>query len=244
LNRTQDAQQALERLATRRPLLKFDEAESPKLVSMFREARTRVLPSAAKAMYASAKTTFEQGDLTKASGQFNELLALLSEKDLAGQPGFADLRMLADGFSKLAEQQLSTVHSAPATTVKTEAPPPPAPGPASVVESRIYTSADNDVIPPVAIDQTIPQWIPPSGGNLRYQEFSGVLDVVIDESGAVASSTMVQRVNIIYDQLLLSASKRWRYRPAMRNGKPVIYKKSLNIVLRPVQPGNESGTLD
>jgi len=235
LNRNRDAQQALETLATRRPLLKFDDAESPKLVMMFRDARTKVLPAAARTMYASAKASFEQGELTKAASGFADLLSLLSEKELAGQPAFADLRMLAEGFSKLTDQQIAAERAAAALKTAAAAPAPPvaAPDPA-----RVYTSDDADVIPPVAIEQTIPQWVPPTG-NLRYQEFSGVLEIIVDENGAVASAAMAQRVNIIYDQVLLSATKRWRYRPAQRGGKPVKYRKLLNIVLRPAAPGTE-----
>jgi hypothetical protein len=50
---------------------------------------------------------------------------------------------------------------------------------------------------------------------------------------------MSQRLNVMYDQLLLSATKRWRYRPAFRNGKPVKYRKQINIVLRPPAPGTQ-----
>ncbi len=237
LNRTQDAQQALERLAARRPLLKFDETESPKLITLFREARARVLPNAARSMYAAAKANFEAGDLTKASGQFTELLTLLSDKEFANQAAFADLRMLAEGFSKLAEQQLAAERAAAAAaSARVERAPEPK------VEdvNKIYTLADADVLPPVALEQTIPQWVPPSG-NLRYQKFSGVLEIVVDESGAVAAAEMAQRVNVIYDQVLISAAKQWRYRPAMRGGRPVKYRKSINIVLRPAPPGTESG---
>lgn len=239
LNRTQDAQQALEKLAIRRPLLKFDESESPKLIAMFREARTRVLPNAAKAMYSTAKSNFEQGQLTTAATQFSELLALLSEKEFANQSAFADLRMLAEGFSKLTDQQLLSERAAAAAAKPAQeepAPPPPSNEP-----SRIYSAADADVLPPVAVEQTIPQWVPPSG-NLRYQEFSGVLEVVVDENGAVASASMAQRINVIYDQVLLSATRRWRYRPAQRGGKPVKYRKLINVVLRPAAPVTEPRT--
>ena len=98
--------------------------------------------------------------------------------------------------------------------------------------SKIYTTADQDVVPPVPLEQTIPQWVPPLG-NFKYQEFTGSLEIVIDESGLVASATMSQRLNVMYDQLLLSATKRWRYRPAFRNGKPVKYRKQISVVLRP-----------
>jgi tetratricopeptide (TPR) repeat protein len=231
LNRIQDAQETLERLATRRPLLKLDEGESPKLIAMFDEARARVLPAAAKALYASAKSNFEQGQLQTAAKQFGELNLLLAEKELAG-PTFSDIRMLAEGFAKLTDQQLA----AEAVAAKAAAPPPPPPVPTEDA-SKIFTIADLEVVPPVPLDQTIPQWVPPLA-NLKYQEFSGVLDVVIDETGAVLTATMSQRLNVMYDQLLLSATKHWRYRPAFRNGKPVKYRKQITVVLRPPTPGS------
>jgi hypothetical protein len=232
LNRTQDAQETLERLAARRPMLKLDEGESPKLVAMFDEARARVLPNAAKSLYTSAKSNFEQGDLKTAASQFRELNQLLNEKELAG-PAFSDIRMLADGFGKLTDQQLSAV----STTAKAPVAPPPPP-PAVPDVSKIYTVADQEVVPPVPIDQTIPQWIPPLG-NFKFQEFSGSLEVVIDESGLVSSAVMTQKLNVMYDQLLLSATKRWRYRPAFRNGKPVKYRKQIAVVLRPQASGSQ-----
>jgi hypothetical protein len=99
--------------------------------------------------------------------------------------------------------------------------------------------ADQDVVPPVPIDQTIPPWTPPLG-TVRYQEFSGLLEVIIDETGAVTSVAMVKHVNVLYDPLLTNAAKRWRYRPATQNGKPVKYRKQMNIVLRPVNPSSGS----
>jgi len=206
---------------------------------MFRDARNKVLPAAARSMYTNAKASFEKGDLSKAQAQFGELIALLSEKELTGQTAFADLRMLADGFAKLTQQQIAEKAAAAAAAAATAAPSPAEVRAAAAAEaSRVYSNTDTDVIAPVAIEQTIPEWVPPSA-NLRYQEFTGVLDVVIDENGSVASASMSQRVNIIYDQLLLSATKRWRYRPAVRQGKPVKYRKQLNIVLRPAAPGTE-----
>lgn len=233
LNRTQDAQETLERLAIRRPLMKLDEGESPKLIAMFDEARARVLPAAVKSLYATAKGNFEQGDLKVAATQFRELNQLLADKELAG-PAFSDIRMLADGFAKLTDQQLSAEQAA--TKAALQAPPPPPPAP--VDTSKIYTTADQDVVPPVPLEQTIPQWVPPLG-NFNNQEFTGSLEIVIDESGLVASATMSQRLNVMYDQLLLSATKRWRYRPAFRNGKPVKYRKQISVVLRPPAPGTQ-----
>jgi hypothetical protein len=50
---------------------------------------------------------------------------------------------------------------------------------------------------------------------------------------------MTQKLNVLYDQVLLSATKRWRYRPAFRNGKPVKYRKQINVFLRPPAPGTQ-----
>jgi TonB family protein len=105
LNRTDEATKTLESLAIRRPLLKLDDSESPKLVQTFKAARARVLPPAAKSLYIAAKSNFEKGQLETAKGQFSDLLALLGEPELSAQPETADLRLLADGFAKLVDQQ-------------------------------------------------------------------------------------------------------------------------------------------
>ncbi|HEV3059528.1 MAG TPA: energy transducer TonB, partial [Vicinamibacterales bacterium] len=178
----------------------------------------------------------------------SDLLSLLTEKELAGQAAFSDMKMVAEGFLKLADQQLAVAVQRAGAIASTSQPasinqPPsvnqpasmPASPPAPADPPRIYTIADQDVVPPVAIEQTMPPWTPPLS-SIRYQEFSGLLEVIVDEAGAVTSVAMVQHVNVLYDQLLTSAAKRWRYRPAMRNGKPVMYRKQMNIVLRPVSP--------
>jgi hypothetical protein len=262
LNRTDDAQQALERLATRRPMLKLDEAESPKLITMFRDARTRVLPAAVRTLYAGAKSSFERGDLKTANAQFKDVILLLSERELAADPSLSDIKMLAEGFARLADQQLSVAASAAAVPAPAFGGAPPASGaagpalsaaeaasgggpapdsqaePTGVDASRIYSAGDGEVVPPVPIEQSIPLWVPPIG-SYKYQEFSGTLEIVVDEAGAVSSASMTQRLNVVYDPLLLRATKHWRYRPAQRNGKPVKYRKQLNIVLRPNPVGTE-----
>ena len=81
LNRPQDAQETIQRLVTRRPLAKLDDSDSPKLLTMFKEARARVLPTAARNLYVSAKDNFEKGQVKTAAGQFHDVLALVAETD-------------------------------------------------------------------------------------------------------------------------------------------------------------------
>ena len=77
----------------------------------------------------------------------------------------------------------------------------------------------------------MPEWNPPTG--LQSRNYTGTLELIIDEHGVVTAAALVTPVNITYDQLLLSAAKRWRYRPAQRAGQPVKYRKAIAIVLTP-----------
>jgi protein TonB len=44
---------------------------------------------------------------------------------------------------------------------------------------------------------------------------------VIGEDGGVESAEVVASKNPMFDQTALDAVRRWRYRPALMNGKPV-----------------------
>lgn len=264
LNRTDDAQRVLARLATRKPMLKLGEAESPKLVSMFRAARAQVLPAAIKALYSAAKSSFERGDLAMAVAQFSDVIQLISENELTRDAALSDIRLLAEGFSKLANQQLAAQNLTTSPAPSGAEPPTSEPAtvtsapesdsetsPARAATSRteaaadaavIYSADDGDVVAPGVIDQTVPKWTPPTVGDYRSQTFSGVVELIIDETGSVVSVSLVQRLNVMYDQLLVRAAKGWRYRPALRNGQPVKYRKQINIVLHPAnQVTDQSG---
>ena len=107
LNRPDEASKALESLAMRRPLLKLDDSESPKLVRMFQGVRLRVLAPVAKSLYVAARGSYDKGQFETAKAQFSDLLAILSERELSKQAGIADLTVLADGFAKLVDLQIA-----------------------------------------------------------------------------------------------------------------------------------------
>ncbi len=231
LNRTQDAEHALEQLVTRRPLYKLDPLESPKLVATFHEARAKVLPSLAKSLYGTAKASFDSGKFAAASTQFNDLLAVLAQPEMADQATVADLKMLADGFARLASQQLKTQQAEAARPVverpRAEAPPEPKPIP---LAQRVFSVDDANVVPPVTVAQAMPAWAPPVND---VRTFSGAIDIVIDEHGTVVQAAIAQSVNPQYDRALMAAAKRWQFRPALLNGAPVKYRKMVGVVLRP-----------
>jgi TonB family protein len=51
--------------------------------------------------------------------------------------------------------------------------------------------------------------------------FRSLVEVVINEAGAVESAAMVVSVGNTYDKTLLVAAGRWQFVPAMANGAPV-----------------------
>jgi TonB family protein len=237
LNRPQEATESIERLVKRRPLLKVDDKDSPKLVLMYRDAQARLLPGAAKGLYATAKEHFEHGEIAASAEEFRQVLGVIAEVGGSGATALADLKMLAEGFSNLADRQLAV--QTPAASAKAAVdegvqsgkPAAASPDNRSI---RIFDVTDADVAPPVAIAQTMPVWSPRVDAEKR--KYSGTMEVVVDENGTVSSAVITVPVYPSYDQQLLQAAKGWRYRPARRAGQPVKYRRAVSIVLAP--PGS------
>jgi TonB family protein len=154
-------------------------------------------------------------------------MAIASAQDAAFLgTAVGDLQQLGDGFLKLAEAAL-------------EPPPPPpvapAPPPVSIPVERqapkVYSSMDADVLGPVDINRQLPAWVPPRAQ--ARTPFRGTLTIVINERGSVENATMARSVTAEYDRELIAATRFWRFRPAERNGLPVKYEKTIDIVLQP-----------
>jgi TonB family protein len=61
----------------------------------------------------------------------------------------------------------------------------------------------------------------------------GVVEVVIDERGAIESAHMVVPITAAYDKLVLAAANKWQFSPALMNGKPVKFRKRIQINIAP-----------
>lgn len=235
LGRSDDADRAFSQIVLQRPTFTLSENDfSPKTVSFFHGVRKKVLPAAAKALYARAKGDYDGHRFSDAEAEFHVLVGVLDDPDLAGQEdAVADLRMLGDGFLKLASEAAAEA-AKPVPPPAPVAPPPvaqPAPTPAPAAPT-IYAASDHDVTPPVEIDRRLPEWKPTTLAD-RYATYRGVLELVIDEHGQVQSATMRQPVPAAYAEVLLAAAKTWHYKPAVRNGAPVSYRTFVPIVLEP-----------
>jgi hypothetical protein len=76
------------------------------------------------------------------------------------------------------------------------------------------------------------QNLPPFPRELMAQR-SGLLEVIINEAGTVDSALMRLGMNPRYDQTVLSVAKDWTYYPATVDGRPVKYRKVINISVKP-----------
>jgi TonB family protein len=89
---------------------------------------------------------------------------------------------------------------------------------------------DQDVTPPAPIEQQMPAWN--VAGTAATVVFDGRLEVLIDENGLVTSAKIIKWSHPAYDSTLVSAARRWRYSPAVRDGQPVRYRKVIDFTLR------------
>jgi len=257
LNRTNDAQKAIEIVFSRDPLYRLSPGEAPpRMQAAFAEVRKRLLPSVTEQLYASAKLSFDRKEYALAATQFQDLLTFLDDDDAKSLSSLKEFRMLATGFHDL------SASAAAANVAKASAPapapapapsePPPAPqanarntnasqitpanqvvppGPAGASQPVTDDSAGGNLQPPVAIRQQMPVWV--ASRTLLPKGSTGKLRLIIDERGNVEEARMVESVHSVYDALLISATRLWKYEPAKLDGKPVRYAKMIQIVLNP-----------
>jgi TonB family protein len=226
LSRTQEAHAAIDAVIAQDP---FDRPVlddlPPKMRSAFSDARRRMLPAIVQQRYTEAKAAFDRGDFTAAAPVFKQVLDALADPDLAHAAAHAplsDVRVLASGFHDLSIKAQAPPPPRPVTVAET---PPPAP-----VRNflKVYTPQDVDAVPPAVVRQAFP----PFPGKVTMAA-AGMLEVVIDATGAVESAEMVVAVHPLYDRIAVDAARRWQFRPATLDGVPVKYAKRVQVTLTP-----------
>ena len=233
LGRTAEAETSAEEFMRSQPLARLDDA-SPRIEAMFLAVRKRLLPSLIRAEYRTARSALDEKNFPKGEPHLVQARKMLAAAQEAGawDEGLADLSVLVDGFIELGRR------AAPAPA---EAPPQPAapvatpreadsrPRAEAPVAVAIYTTGDEGVVPPVVIDQTLPSLPSALRGIMRLARPTGLLDVLVDETGTVQASEIRQSTHPSYDALLLNASRGWKYRPATKDGTPVRFRKRILI---------------
>jgi tetratricopeptide (TPR) repeat protein len=235
LGRSDEGRRAIEGIVESNPLfLPSEQQTSPRLLAVFRDVRRRLLPRIVRDSYAKAKSAFDQKELEAAATGFDRVLLLLNDPDSTDSEGSGDMRMLATGFKDLTKLGLTPVPSA--TIVAPSAPAAAAPKPEAAREApeprRTYGPDDANVTAPVVVSQTLPPWRYSKLAE-AHREYQGVVALVIDENGDVQSVVLLEGVQPEYNAVLVKAARLWKFKPAMKDGLPVQYRKVVRIYLSP-----------
>lgn len=242
LNRTTEAQNAIEIVLSRDPMFRLSEGDAPpRMRAAFTEVKRRLLPKVTEQLYASAKLSFDRKEYELAATQFSDLLSFLEDADAKELPSLKEFRTLATGFRDLSQaapvvaaKPLPSPAADPIAQVTPPGPVQSAAAPTAPASGPNTASVPQDpgvLKPPVAIRQQMPLWM----GMKEFvgQTNRGMLRVIVDEHGGVEEVRIVAPIHPVYDQLLLSAARTWKYEPATLDGKPVRYVKVIEIVLSP-----------
>ena len=203
LGRKDEARTAMGVVVKSDPLYTLDAgATPPRVVAAFTEVRRELLPQIATTLYAESKAAYDKKETADARAGFEQLMQML-----------ADLGTLAKGFLDLSATAATPVAAAAPTAAPVE----------PVSKAAV-------VVPPVAVLQKVP----PIPSNLirMTQLKAGVLELMIDETGKVEDAKFISPIHPVYDGMVTSAAKGWKYQPATADGKPIKYRKTIRIAVQ------------
>ena len=228
LGRGNEAEAAIAAVIAADPFYHPSETEaSPRVRAAFAEVRQRQLPEIARARYTEAKQAFDRKEFQVAERQFRDLLRLIDDPDVGSKIG--DMRVLVTGFYDLSAAAAAPPAAPPPSPPAPVREEPPSRPPAPVRPANYVYSADEaGIMLPVTVRQEVPR-VPSTITNQTRDR--GMMEVVIDEQGRVIGLEMRSPLHPQYDALLLAAARDWRYRPATLGGKPVRFRKLIQIAV-------------
>lgn len=219
LGREAEASEVVDRIFTLEPAFRPGDQMPPRVRAVFDQAQRRVLPRVARELYAQGKAAYDRQAYADAVRNLQAAMAAIGQLPEEDRSGLSDLRVLGDGFIELSR----------AAIAKAEAPPPPPAEPAAP-EPTAPPPPPTEAVP---LRQDMPPWNPMAAIGRLAAGFNGIIEVDIDEAGAVTAARIVDPSYPAYDVLLLEAAKSWRYAPARRNGEPVKSSRRVGVVLAP-----------
>jgi TonB family protein len=224
LDRQPEARAALQALLERRPDYVFQEADlPPRFLAVVREVQAEVLPAVARSEYRAGKASYDRRSYGEAQRRLRRVVTIAEADGVPPEvlASIEDLAVLCRGFLALiGSSRVDAVAALPPAKFAAPAPPRPA---------VPYTAADRQVTPPTTIEQELPNWPAVVATSFMGARRKGTLEMIIDEKGKVASARLTQSVHPLYDQRLLAAARRWQYKPATKDGKPVPFRKTLEV---------------
>jgi len=222
LGRSGDAERAVEDMVRADPAAGADEELPPRLQELVRDVRGRVVREVVRQEYERGRDLYARQQVAAAAEAFARVIALLDDRGLAltRDPAFADIRLLADGFVRLAKAAPAPPSSAP-----------PQPAALAVVKEEPAPPANAAFVAPAPIVQDVPPF-PRSAAAGFMARSEGDLDVDVAADGRVTGVRIVSSIHPVYDLILSAAAKNWKYQPARRHGEPVPYTKRVHVVVQ------------
>jgi hypothetical protein len=92
----------------------------------------------------------------------------------------------------------------------------------------IFSATTDGVSAPVALRPQLPRELPPTVKRTDLR----LIELVISPVGAVESVKLLGAPRNVHDSMLLSAVKAWEFVPAVKDGVPVRYRKTITIAPR------------
>ena len=225
LGRGSEADRVIEAIVAADPLYVPSAADAaPRVRLAFSAVRQRVLPGMARSLYVEAKAAFDRKAYADAVKALEKTMLVIDAIEAPAKDELSDLRLLASGFLDLSRAASAppAPAAAPAPATATAGPEPAAPiAPPAPVNTAL-----------VVLKQDLPP-LPFSVAALGHGEYRGVIEVQIDERGNVTNAKIIQSVQPIYDPILLSAVRSWKYEAPRIAGKPTPVTKRVEIVLKP-----------
>jgi tetratricopeptide (TPR) repeat protein len=234
LGRMREAESIAEAIIRQDPTAHLNAPDvSPRLERMFAQVRKRLLPTLVHDRVREARAELDRKRFAAAEPLLAQAQAMVLEARAAGVPddALADLDFLIDGFRQLIRSEAEQPGRSPQVLADAAAAPV-ATGrllwPAPIVR-QFYSAEDKAVVPPVALEEAMPALPHDAIMIAQAWKVSGLLRVVIDETGRVTGVTIDRALDASVEAQVLDAAHHWKYLPAIKDGVPVRYIKTIAL---------------
>jgi hypothetical protein len=95
-------------------------------------------------------------------------------------------------------------------------------------DGTIYSAISEGVTPPIGLRAQLPRQLP---ANIDKDKL-GQIELVILPDGTVGSVKLVSWPTNVHEAMFLSAVKAWEFRPALKNERPVAYRKTIWVAFK------------
>jgi hypothetical protein len=113
------------------------------------------------------------------------------------------------------------------TTPAVTGEPPMSVATSTEVGTIVYTAGDEGVMPALLLRPLLPAEPPPDVPPSQI----GTLELVVNEQGDVERVRLISPMNRFHERMLVAHAKTWKFRPALRDGRPVKYRTVVRLTI-------------